>query len=147
MPNLEPELLLCLLAEGGGVEILRWPEADGSWRFSYRSMGCSGFDRSDFFEDEESVVGPTVPEPPVRTLPANFSTVEEAIVNCSSDGSWVRWSVFEIHPDYIQNIWQLRERTIESAEESRARNARSVDGEWADACGYKLPKNDSSFQD
>ncbi len=131
MPNQKPERILRLATEGGGVDFFRHQASDGAWRFTIEALG-GGFDRSDFDED-------WTPSPP--TPPKFFMTIEDAIWCESSDGYWVCWQVLEIHPDFKQHVWQLRERIIESSEDQQAIHARERDYAWAEACGRKFPQS------
>ncbi len=128
MPRTESEPVLQLSADGGGVELLRHWNEHRAWRFTCRNLS-RGADTSDLGH------GRTALDPH-----QDFMTLSDAIHAISPDGEWISWSVLEVHPDYKQQVWQLRQQTIETADESRCRFARKQDSQWAEACSQPLQK-------
>jgi hypothetical protein len=128
MPNRELESVLQLSADGSRVELFRHWNEHRAWRFTYgnRSRGLDGSDLNH---------GRTAPDPVTHR---DFLTLGDAIHTLSPDGEWVSWSVLEVHPDYKQQVWQLREQILKSADEGRRRAARKQDSQWAEACGQRI---------
>jgi hypothetical protein len=127
MPHRESERVLQLSADAGGVDFFRHWNEHRAWRFTYKNS-------SHMIDSPELVHGRATPDPPY-----DFLTLSEAIHALSPDGEWVSWSVLDVHPEYKQQIWQLRKQTIETAAEGRWKFARKQDSQWAHACGQPLP--------
>lgn len=126
MMNRESERVLQLSADGDGVDFIRHWNEHRAWRFNYRILpSAAGSSKRDF--------GRTPYDP---NHPHDFLTLGDAIHACSPDGAWISWSVLEIHPDYREQLWQLREDTIEMARDGDRKMARQQDSQWAKACGH-----------
>lgn len=131
MPSPEPECVFRMGVEGGGVDFFRQWNFDGAWRFTFKGSS-GGIEIDDDWKTWSSTDTET---------PGVYMTLDDAIAGFSSDGDWVHWSVINVHPDYKEYVWQLRERTIESANGQSAKRARKRDHVWAKKCGQRVPKS------
>ena len=131
MAKRESERVLQLATDGGKVEVIRYWNEHRAWRFNYKTVSGSATSSSlDYGRD---------PQDPDH--PHDFLTLGDAIHAFSPDGDWVSWSVPEVHPDYRQQVWELREQVLETADEGCQKFARQHDSQWTQACGERLAKN------
>jgi hypothetical protein len=127
MPSTEPECVFQLGVEGGGVDFFRQWNADGTWQFTHESSN-GGFDRAEFDEG-------WVPPPPAP--PVFFATIEDAIAHASPSGEWTNFTPVEVHPDFMRQVWQMREKTIASFSSGKPGKARPGDVQWRKLCGQE----------
>jgi hypothetical protein len=129
MSENRPELILHMGVEGGGVSVTRRLGSDGAWRFDYHGSSM-------LIDPDEEWIGFNSVN---SKQPNGYVTLEDAIAGFSSHGDWVRWSPIEVHADYKDHVWKLRERIIASRNDSERTGRPYLEKRWARACGKRFP--------
>ena len=128
MPSENPESILKMGVEGGGVEFFREWNSDGAWRFTFKGSSM-GFDLDEEWRSFDSND---------RIGPGFYVTLNDAIAGFSTDGDWVHWSPIKVHPDYKELVWQLRVSTLSSLGDVRPDRRGYQDRRWARICGQRV---------
>lgn len=124
------ELVLSLGFEGGGSDFYREVNPKGQVRFSQKSNN-GGFDISDFVDDGAS----TPPTPKRRARTEKYASLELALAAEGLDGIWITAYPENVHPDFQNDVWDLRQRLLSESDPSRVEDAEHSDLMWARVCG------------
>jgi hypothetical protein len=120
MVQLRSQRILHLAVEGGAAYIRGKKATDGTWFFFYRT--CSGgFDLS---ESGNELV------PATCNQSKTFASVAEALEALANGTEWVLYSPTEVHPDFREEIWNLRQECLSRSESSDGHFNQHITETW-----------------
>lgn len=102
MPRMKSNLILSLGVEGGGADFYRKDSKAGDGKYAVELL-ISGFTLSDFEGDATPAKGRRI---------RVFATLEEALNDVSKNGEWAYYYPISIHPDYCDELWNLRMKIL-----------------------------------
>jgi hypothetical protein len=114
------DLVLELGLEGGGVSIYRTPADSGSWQFH---IGGSTID----LDENDSEVWRSW-----QTKP--FTSVDEALLSVTPDGSWVIFFPTNVHPEYRAKLWLLAQVVADNLNDAKREHWNRQIHEWRREC-------------